>query len=256
MASSSYFCDSGPRNRRDLCSDDYINIYLTKIKSDLSTSSSNFNQKFSSRQSSSIGTQQSLVLLKHLCGMGRLPKIVISRKTTSVSIEMITSSDGLFTNTGFLFYALSPSVYFNLMQENSDKGSKPSQQQQQQQRRTSLNSDRSKDDTDEEEDDHDRIETAMRRVERWQVDACDSDMNECTIVVTDESMIKSTGAENINHHSPIGYLFGMNQYQPNGFTLKYILRTKLFNTVAINLEKLEPELLHKSLAFEFKKMLI
>lgn len=79
------------------------------------------------------------------------------------------------------------------------------------------------------------IDVARERVEKWQVDACDSDMTECTIVVSDDAMLKSVSTQ--PHEFKVGYLFGMNQYQPNGFTLKYILRTKVFNTIAIILEK-------------------
>lgn len=152
--------------------------------------------------------------------MGRLPKIVASRKSKSISIELITSSDGLFANSGFLFYALSSNVYFTMSENLRSKSP--------QQQRSS-----NKDDYE-----YNRLEMAVRRVEGWQVDACDSDMTECTIIVTDESMYKSVYDSQEKFH--VGYLFGMNQYQPNGFTLKYVLRTKIFNTVAFSLEHYEP----------------
>lgn len=162
--------------------------------------------------------------------MGRLPKIVISRKLTSLSIEMITSTDGLFANSGFLFYAISSSVYFNTVMAAEKSRLN---QQAKSNRRTFMKTSSSKSSGHlDEEDELNRIEIAMRRVEKWQVDACDSDMNECTIVVSDEPMYKSSSEK-----ARVGYLFGMNQYQPNGFTLKYVLRTKFFNTVAIYLEK-------------------
>jgi hypothetical protein len=146
--------------------------------------------------------------------MGRLPKIVMTRRSTSLSIELITSSDGLFANSGFIFYALSPSVYFNALSEK--KQTKP----------------RASDDEDSDDDNYNLLETAMKRVDRWQVDSCDSDMNECTIIITDEDMLKSK-----DDRFRVGYLFGINQFQPNGFTLKYVLRTKIFNTIAVFLEK-------------------
>lgn len=165
--------------------------------------------------------------------MGRLPKIVISRKSTSLSIEMITSSDGMFANSGFLFYAISSSVYFNtVMAAEKNRINQQAKSNRRTSMKTTSSSSSNSNGHQDEEDELNRIETAMRRVEKWQVDACDSDMNECTIVVSDEPMYKSSSEK-----ARVGYLFGINQYQPNGFTLKYVLRTKFFNTVAIYLEK-------------------
>lgn len=203
QVASTFYCDSGPRisNERHSCSD-YINILLSSSSSPTPTTTNS--------------NKQSLIILKHLCGMGRLPKIV-TRKTSALSIEFTSSSDGLFANAGFLFYALTPSVYFSaekyaILNSNSAF-------------HRSLKAD--------------EIE-AMKRVERWQVDQCDSDANECTIVVTDEEEAAAVvAAKEVAQEGTfrVGHLFGMNQYQPNGFTLKYVLKTKYFNTIAIFLEK-------------------
>jgi hypothetical protein len=80
----SYFCDKGPRSENECA--DFINIYgeINK-RSDASS------------------------LVKNVCGIGRLPKIVTEN---SLLIEFISSSDGFLANTGFLFYAMNQKKYF------------------------------------------------------------------------------------------------------------------------------------------------
>ena len=53
----------------------------------------------------------SLLLMKKVCGMGRLPKIVTKRN--ALVLDFISGPDGYFANTGFLFYALNQKQYFD-----------------------------------------------------------------------------------------------------------------------------------------------
>ncbi len=80
-AGTSYFCDNGTRSSH-YCND-YLNIY-----DGMNTPNSPI----------------SFVLMKNLCGIGRLPKIVT--KKNSLVLEFNSASNGYFVNSGFLFYAM------------------------------------------------------------------------------------------------------------------------------------------------------
>ena len=193
--SNTIFCDNGTRNSNECM--DYLNIYDGMNTADSPISS--------------------LLLMKKVCGMGRLPKIVTKRN--ALVLDFISGPDGYFANTGFLFYALNQKQYFdNFYKFNSFVKIKTNQE---------MNS--------------------IKMIEKLQVENCNSDMNTCGIVVNDETLdfIYSNESteypiEDFSSQFKIGYLYAINQFHPNSFTLKYTLRTKKYNTIAIYLDKYQP----------------
>ncbi|CAF0987979.1 unnamed protein product, partial [Brachionus calyciflorus] len=184
--SSSYFCDPGPRFAED-CKD-YLNIYTKNSKS---------NDRW--------------LLVKKICGMGRMPKIISSKKT--IILEFISSTEGIFANSGFLFYVLTSKIY-------SEKF-------------TSLNTIEIKNQAE---------LNSYKLLEKLTIDNCDSDMTQCSIVLN-EQLVEDIYKDltNKNDQFKIGYLFNINQYQPVGFSLKYTLKSSKFNTIAINLDRYQSE---------------
>lgn len=158
-SSSSYFCDNGLRQSRD-CKD-HLNVYdgmaLTSSLSAASMASS---------------SQLSLVLMKRLCGMGRMPKVVTSKN--ALVLELNTGSDGLFANTGFLFYAMNQKQYFenynifNQLDKSSTSTGSGSDSNHLARTQVELSS--------------------IRVLERLQIENCDSDMNTCTIQIGDDTI--------------------------------------------------------------------
>lgn len=180
---SSYFCDPGPRYS-DECAD-YLNIYLVDEHS-----------------------LDNWILMKNICGMGRLPKIVTSKATAI--LEFVSSVDGVFANSGFLFY-IATIKKFNQKQDL-------------------FNTIEFKD----------QIElNSFKLIEQLQIKNCDSDMTSCSIEL-DEKHINQIYHQNKSVQFKISYLFNINQYQPSQFTLKYTIKSSLYNTIAINLDKFEP----------------
>ncbi|RNA36355.1 dorsal-ventral patterning tolloid 1, partial [Brachionus plicatilis] len=180
---TSYFCDPGPRHSPD-CSD-HLNVLLVSNHS-----------------------LPNWTLMKKICGMGRLPKIVTSKPTAI--LEFMSSTDGIFANSGFLFYILTDKTYS--------------------QKITSFNT----------LDFKDQAElNSFKLIEQLQISACDSDMTSCTIEL-DEGHVQQVYQEDQSAQFKITYLFNINQYQPDQFTLRYLIRSSMFNTIAINLNKFEP----------------
>ena len=212
---TSYFCDNGPRNL-NLCSD-HINVY----------DGVNLNSKGNS--------QPSTLLMKKVCGMGRLPKIV--SKKNALVVELVSASDGLFANTGFLFYAMNQKQYFDYYSffNQFDKNEVKNQHE--------FNS--------------------IKAIEKLQVENCNSDMNNCFININEDILPQiyapekrkkyqnpiTTNTSSKNEDAfKIGYLYGLNQYQTNEFTLRYLIRTKRFNTIAVYLDKYQPSFNMETLA--------
>lgn len=197
---NSYFCDNGPRSSKEC--NDYLTVYDGIQVSNIT---------------------KGLILMKQICGMGRLPKIVTSKN--AIILELTSSSDGLFANSGLLFYAISQKNYLDKFElfNKFDKSDVKNQYE--------FNS--------------------IKAVERLQIDNCNSDMNSCIIridedlleeIYTDDEAskkLKRSLDENVNFYK-LGYLFNVNQYQPNDFTLKYVLETNSYNTIAIFLDKYQP----------------
>ena len=189
----SYFCDNGTRISREC--NDYLNIY-----DGMSTMSSQ---------------QISLSLIKQLCGMGRMPKIVT--KKNALVIEFLAGSDGYFINTGFLFYAINKKEYlknyskYNMFEKNEISNVNPNE----------LNS--------------------ISLLDRLQIENCNSDMNTCVIQINDDFINQVYSQESVESRFKIGHLFGSNMYHPSVFTLSYVLKTKQFNTIAIFLDKFQPK---------------
>ncbi len=204
---TSYYCDAGPRSSMEC--DDYLNIY-------------------------DDATGASPILLSRACGMGRLPKIVTGK--SELILELVSAADGLFANHGFLFYAMTQRSYFNNYNffNQFDKTDVKNEYE--------LGS--------------------LKTVEKLQIENCEWSMSTCVLTITDElveeiyakrsrsRVNKSGGEEGLSaerEHSPddffkIGYLFGINQYhaEKGGFTIKYVIKSKNFNTIAIYVEKYKP----------------
>ena len=207
-ALTSYFCDRGPRVSADC--QDYLNIYDSDRR----------------------------LIMGNVCGMGRLPKLVT--RSSQVSVELVTASDGLFANHGFLFYALSERSYFdnyNLFNRFERGGGGEIRNE------WEL--------------------SALKAIERLQIENCEWSGRECALTVTDEMLDEIYSGKTTARRPPhdageeaaeeeefeaenalfrIGYLFGMNQYHADaeGFTLRYAVKSKRFNTIAIYLEKFKP----------------
>ena len=189
----SFFCDNGIRTTTTgtvtQCND-YLNIY------------------------DGMSPLNSIGLIKNMCGMGRLPKIVT--KKNALVIEFNAGTDGQFINTGFLFYVVNKKEYmknfnkFNSFEKNELTTS------------DELNS--------------------MIMLEKLQIDNCNSDMNSCVIQINDDS-IDQIYRNKLDNDFKIGYLFGINQYNYKSFMLSYVLKTKKFNTIAIFLDKYQPKVL-------------
>lgn len=188
----SYYCDNGARTSTDC--NDYLNIYDGM---------------------NSFSTQQySLAIVKNLCGIGRLPKIVT--KKNALILDFKSGSDGNFLNTGFLFYVMNQKEYlknfykFNTFEKNEITN------------KYELNS--------------------IALIDKFQIEYCNSDMAHCVIQLNDDSInqIYSNNSTNLPKFK-VGYLYGMNQYHPSTFTLTYVLRTKKFNTIALFVEKYQPK---------------
>jgi hypothetical protein len=161
-------------------------------------------------------------LMQDVCGMGRLPKIVTTRN--ALVLEFNTASDGLMANTGFLFYAMSTKKYFesyNIIDMNEIS------------KIFGINKNV--------QDGAKQEMKAIEVIERLQVENCNSDMANCYIQINDEIMEQQIGNRLKAERFHIGYLFGMNQYHPKSFTLKYILKTEKFNTIAIFLNRYQPQ---------------
>lgn len=180
---SSYFCDPGPRYSEECA--DYLNVY------------------FEEKQSINYW-----ILVKNVCGMGRLPKIVTSK--ASAVLEFISSAHGIFANSGFLFYIVTNEKFF----KKQDLFNKVEFKDQ-----AELNS--------------------FKLVEKLQVNNCDSDMTSCSIELG-ENHVNEIYHQNKSVQFKISYLFNINQYQPSQFTLKYTIKSYLYNTIAINLNRFEP----------------
>ncbi len=142
--------------------------------------------------------------IKDVCGLGRMKKIVTD--TSFLSLELETTKQGYFANTGFLFYALGQQEYFENFEKYNDLSS------------VAL--------VDKE---------AVKQLERLQINVCNSDMKVCTIRI-DETSVKRVAEQRFK----IGYLFGLNQYHPTNFKLNYEIKTNSFNTIAIYLIRYDP----------------
>ncbi len=203
---TSYYCDAGPRS--SMGCQDYLNIY-----------------------DDSTGT--SPILLSRACGMGRLPKIVTGK--SELILELVSASNGLLANHGFLFYAMTQKSYFNNYNffNHFDKSDVKNEYE--------FNS--------------------LKAIEKLQIENCEWSMSVCTLTINDElveeiyakrsrsRLNKSGGEEGLSAEQDdtdgyfkIGYLFGINQYHADndGFTIKYVIKSKNFNTIAIFLEKYKP----------------
>ncbi len=192
----SFFCDNGIRTTTQAGSvtqqcNDYLNIY------------------------DGMSPLNSINLIKNMCGMGRLPKIVT--KKNALVIEFNAGTDGQFINTGFLFYVVNKKEYmknfnkFNSFEKNEITTS------------DELNS--------------------MIMLEKLQIDNCNSDMNSCVIQINDDSIDQIYKNNKLDNDFKIGYLFGINQFNYKSFRLSYVLKTKKFNTIAIFLDKYQPKVL-------------
>jgi hypothetical protein len=209
---SSYFCDTGPRS---LECKDFLNVY----EEDFYSKSTSFKRK--------------TFLMRNICGLGRLSKIVT--KSPNLTLELISSSDGLFANSGFLFYFISQKKYF----ENY---------------RFYNHFDQAHVKTHEEF-------SSIKVIERLQMQNCTSSLSECVVNISEDTLSeiytevdsmqeksRQTRHSQISKNSfKIGYLYGINQYHEEMFTLKYVLKTKRFNTIAIHLDRYEPSSTKKGL---------
>lgn len=153
-------------------------------------------------------TLDNWILMQKVCGMGRLPKIVTSKATAIV--EFVSSAHAIFANSGFLFYIISNHTYSKKIDSFSPLDFKNQAQ---------LNS--------------------FKLVEQLQINNCDSDMIYCAVEL-DENHVEKIYEKNQSVQFKISYLFSINQYQPREFTLKYIIKSSMFNTIAINLDNFEP----------------
>jgi hypothetical protein len=213
---TSFFCDAGPRSSPDC--QDFVSIY---------------------DDSGSAATSKPVLV--RTCGMGRLPKIITSKG--EVTLELTSAADGLFANHGFLFYVMTEKSYFanyNFFNQ-----------------------------FDRSEVRNDYELSSLKTVERLQIENCEWSAFTCVLTITDEILDEIymprrsrgrqaaknsdgddvTGAEREPLPPPvedgyfkIAYLFGINQYhaEKNGFTLKYVIKSKRFNTIAIFVEKYKP----------------
>ena len=132
---SSYFCDNGPRSGNEC--NDFINLYEEK------------NNK--------LDRKNELAIIKNLCGIGRLPKIVA--KKNSLLIDFFSSPNGVLANTGFLFYAMNQQKYFENYHAFNKFSNKISTTEE-------LNS--------------------IITLEKLQVENCDSSSNECLITFNED----------------------------------------------------------------------
>ena len=189
----SYFCDNGTRISREC--NDYLNIYDGM---------------------NTLSTKQiSLALIKQICGMGRMPKIVT--KKNALVLEFLAGSDGYFINTGFLFYAMNKKEYlknynkYNTFEKNEI---------------AKINSNEL---------------SSISLLDRLQIENCNSDMNTCVIQINDESINQIYSQEEMESRFKIGHLYASNMNHPSVFTLSYVLKTKQFNTIAIFLDVFQPK---------------
>ena len=187
---NTYFCDRGPRKSSEC--NDYLNIYEGINKYNTKTPNSN-------------------ILLKNVCGMGRLPKII--SKKNGVLLEMETGPNGYFANSGFLFYAMNQKQYFDNYELFNKFNSIEVNTTQE------LNS--------------------LKIIEKQLIEHCNSNMKTCLIGVNDD-IINQIYDFNHNENFKIGHLYNLNQYHPENFTLKYLLKTKNFNSIALYIDKYKP----------------
>jgi len=189
----SYFCDNGTRLSREC--NDYLNIY---------DGMNTLNSK-----------KISLALIKQMCGMGRMPKIVT--KKNALVLEFLAGSNGYFINTGFLFYAMNKREYlknynkYNAFEKNEIAKINPNEL------------------------------SSISLLDRLQIENCNSDMNTCVIQINDDSINQTYSQEGIESRFKIGHLYGSNMNHPSVFTLSYVLKTKQFNTIAIFLDTFQPK---------------
>lgn len=131
QSASTYICDTGLRSSNEC--NDHLTIYNGVKQPD----------------------EQSL--LRNICGMGSLAKIVLSK--SAILLEFSSSPEGLFANSGFLFYAMGQASYlekFDLF-NNFDK-------------KLVRN-------------DHEF--NSLKYIEKLQIENCDSDMTSCTLVINE-----------------------------------------------------------------------
>ena len=223
--SNSYFCDTGLRTSggssgggggQHQCND-RLSVYNGLVIADMWNVSA-----------STATTTSYAAIVRNVCGIGRLPKIVSSKN--AVLVELESGSDGLFANTGFLFHAMNQHQYFeNYHVFNQHPG-------------TLVGGGGG--------GDSERQLNALKQLEMLQIETCNSDMRACVITIDDHMLDRIySGSNDANEveeesedngeHRRLGYLYGLNQYHGSNFTLTYVLRTKRFNTIAVYLDKFE-----------------
>jgi hypothetical protein len=183
----------------------------------------------SCQDSFNIESSNGSLLLHNICGMGKMPKYV-TRKP-ELLLKFSSSSDGQMVNTGFLFYAMKHNKYME-MYELFNSFSKSEFKS-----KAELN--------------------WLKIIEKLQIESCDSNDEVCLICLNDtitnkhgnflnsksnNKEVKHDEHKNQMKHSKfnVGYLYGMNQYHPANFTLKYVLRGNFHNSIALNIEKYQP----------------
>ena len=158
---NTFFCGSSPRSSHCNQYDDYIKIYAESFK-----------------QNDDETALKSPILMKKVCGIANLPKIVTLQN--SLLIEFESASDGLLSSMGFMYYALSQKKYF----ENYELFNRFDEREVKSQHE--LNS--------------------IIALEKLHVEHCDSDMNSCVLTFNEDIIMQIYPSEYSSRYDYLEYM--------------------------------------------------